>query len=883
MMSDESRNPLESILSTASELESEGLRDAAIRLLSDFLSDPANTDDLSQTNLIKASTKLTRLKQERDRAKTLREEALHFEKGADYSGAEQKWRELHTILPNDQEVKDRLETLPERKKHSESIRLKLSVQDALERDQGVLAAKFLEEYRSLLPADLWAIEMLPKVQEAKEKEERLELQRQLKDAMSRNRHRLAIQVGEAMEKRGWLESHDLELYRHAHSKIAELTTLKQRGAELYTLGDLKSALRCYDEAQMIESDDPTLSDEGVRIRKVLSLMDSLRIALKDTNNERVERIVHELALLRHNSEDVQEIIREHRKRGKKRRLILAYAAAVIAVIAGGIYLSDTERKPAQSSTARSSQSDLPSQLPPAPLPATSSPSSSYRSEVPTELRWETKAPMPTPRVGASIGVIGNRIHVIGGKASSNAIVGTNELYDPQTDTWRTKASMPTPRSSPGIAVHNGLIYVFGGMTESVGLTDAVEVYDPATDSWTIAPPIQTTLRHFTAVQQIGSKVYVVGGVTASGNAPAQKGLGLLEVFDLSTNTWQRKADMPTPRRTPGIGLVDGRLFVIGGAASAHLDVVEEYDPTMDRWSQQPPMPTPRDRLRVASLQNLLVAIGGSVGAGRTSIVEIYEPSSCTWKSGPPMPTARESIAVAVVGETIFAIGGRHDQDGIIATNEMLDCRPLFANVQNDVQASDANQATTIFNGKDLAPFDTQGESNVWSVQDGIILGNNSGVKDGYLFSKEAYRDFAMTVDFKVTGNTNSGVFFHAKMENGKIRGIQAEVQPPIEGKSGGTGCLYETGGRGWLINPDTLTQTQQKAFRINDWNTLQVEVRNHHIKTKLNGVQIIDFTNHNPKWDSGLIALQMAGNKDGSILWRSLEVRPIPRGAAPNE
>lgn len=859
-------NSLESLLQTAQLLESEGNLDGAIKLLSDFLSVPTNTNDLSQAELIKASTKLSRLKEVRDRAKTLREEAMRAEKSSDYSAAEQKWRDLLSILPNDLEVKDRLETLPERRRHSESIRLKLSVQDAMERDQGVLAAKCLEEYRSLFPADLWAIEMLPKVQEAKEKEERLELQRQLKDAMSRNRHRLAIQVGEAMQKRGWLEGHELDLYRHAQSKLTELSTLKQRGAELYTLGDLKAALRCYDEAQMIDSDDPTISEEGVRIRKVISLVDSLKIALRDNNNERVERIVHELALLRHDSEDVQEIIREHRKKGKKRRMVIAFAAAVIAVIAAGIYLSDTDRKTTPSSTARSSQSDLPYHQPPAPLPAASSPATSDRSEFPTELRWETKAPMPTPRVGMVGGVIGSDIYAVGGKDVAGRVVGSLEVYSVETDSWTTRTPMPTHRASAEGAVIDGKLYVAGGVDSANTFLRTLEVYDPQTDSWSELSPMLTPRRLF-GLCSLQGRLYAIAGLDSPNNP-----INSCERFNPTTQRWEHIADLPTARSGHGVAAIEGRIYAIAGWSNRQESIVEVYDPSTNAWRSAPPLPTPRYRFGVATIGSLVFAIGGSTSA----VNEIFNHTMGLWDSGPSIPTARESLFVAAVGERLFAIGGRSRVAGIVGVNEMLDCRPLFANVQNDVQASEADLPSTVLNGEDLSAFDIQGESNVWSVQDGMILGNNSGSKDGYLFSREEYRDFTMSVDFKVAGNTNSGVFFHSRLENGRIRGIQAEIQPPFEGKPGGTGCLYETGGRGWLINPDTLTQAQQTAFRTNDWNTLQIEVRNHRIQTKLNGIQIVDFVNHNPKWESGLIALQMMGNKDGSVWWRNMEVQSIP-------
>ena len=59
--------------------------------------------------------------------------------------------------------------------------------------------------------------------------------------------------------------------------------------------------------------------------------------------------------------------------------------------------------------------------------------------------WIAKAPMPTPRGGLGVAVVDGKIYAIGGDASGK-LVGTNEEYNPVTDTWTTKAPMPTPRA-----------------------------------------------------------------------------------------------------------------------------------------------------------------------------------------------------------------------------------------------------------------------------------------------------------------------------------------------------------------------------------------------------------------------------------------------------
>ena len=96
--------------------------------------------------------------------------------------------------------------------------------------------------------------------------------------------------------------------------------------------------------------------------------------------------------------------------------------------------------------------------------------------------------MPTARNHAAVGVVNNKIYVIGGRvgaafmstpASATDLV---EEYDPASDQWGPlKKSMPTPRSAMSWGTHNGWIYVVGGEARDEKLWGAfvvVEALDP---------------------------------------------------------------------------------------------------------------------------------------------------------------------------------------------------------------------------------------------------------------------------------------------------------------------------------------------------------------------------------------------------------------------
>ena len=94
-------------------------------------------------------------------------------------------------------------------------------------------------------------------------------------------------------------------------------------------------------------------------------------------------------------------------------------------------------------------------------------------------------------------------------------LGTNEMYDPETNTWQERSPMPTSRNHAAIGVVNGKIYVLGGRLGSVFVnaspTDVVEEYDPATDFWGYAMAKMLMPRSGTAFGSHDGKIYVAGG------------------------------------------------------------------------------------------------------------------------------------------------------------------------------------------------------------------------------------------------------------------------------------------------------------------------------------------------------------------------------------
>jgi N-acetylneuraminic acid mutarotase len=131
------------------------------------------------------------------------------------------------------------------------------------------------------------------------------------------------------------------------------------------------------------------------------------------------------------------------------------------------------------------------------------------------------------------------------------------------------------------------------------------------------------------------------------------------------NSWTTMADMPTSRLGPGVAVVNGKIYVIGGTGGGgYLNTNEEYDPATNTWVTKKPMPTPRAGFAIAVYKNKIYCIGGGPGNDWTvgfeevtRMNEVYDPLTDTWETKTPMPTAREFLCANVVNGKIYLIGG----------------------------------------------------------------------------------------------------------------------------------------------------------------------------------------------------------------------------------
>ena len=306
----------------------------------------------------------------------------------------------------------------------------------------------------------------------------------------------------------------------------------------------------------------------------------------------------------------------------------------------------------------------------------------------TQGKWSKIANFPEPSEEILGAAAGGKMYVFAGLAPLWKPKGMVYEYDPATNQWSKKKPMALASHHVAFTSYRDKIYAFGGfvLPQSgppawVPINNAWE-YDPAADSWRALAPMPTK-RGAAVATAVGNKIYVIGGATTPPGSSQtsidqshpQQVVGTVEIYDPESNTWSQGSPMPTPRNHAAIGVVNGKIYVIGGRVGAAFiglasdtSVVEAYDPGSNSWSAPlARMPTARSALAAGVYRGRIYVAGGEFQDPQLMAtfraVEAYDPAANTWSIMPPLPVSRHGLAGGVIGDRFFVIGGDVQSSG----------------------------------------------------------------------------------------------------------------------------------------------------------------------------------------------------------------------------
>jgi RNA polymerase sigma factor (sigma-70 family) len=285
--------------------------------------------------------------------------------------------------------------------------------------------------------------------------------------------------------------------------------------------------------------------------------------------------------------------------------------------------------------------------------------------------WARKADMPTERFAHCAGVVNGKIYIIGGHGNLADSGFTVEEYDPATDKWRTKkANIPAFRKSLTAGVVNGKIYAIGGKSEVAHVLSTVEEYDPVADIWTKKSNMSISREAF-STSVMNGKIYAIGGSNWENGLDS---FSIVEEYDPATDKWIKKADMPIARCGLSTSVVNNKIYAIGGVTVdgnnlKYYSTVEEYDPATDKWIKKSDMPTARYSHSSSVVNGKIYVIGGANENNVLSTVEVYDPMTDNWTKISDMSTKRGYFSTSEINGKIYAIGGWDENNVLLSTVE----------------------------------------------------------------------------------------------------------------------------------------------------------------------------------------------------------------------
>ena len=87
-----------------------------------------------------------------------------------------------------------------------------------------------------------------------------------------------------------------------------------------------------------------------------------------------------------------------------------------------------------------------------------------------------------------------------------------------------------------------------------------------------------------------------------------------------------------------------------------------------------------------------------------------------------------------------------------------------------------------------------------------------------------------------------------------------------------TGGIYESYGRGWLIQ---IPDEKENILKQGEWNTMRIRVQGDNVQTWLNGEEMVNIRDEKIGAGQGRIALQIHDGGGIKVLWRNLHLQTL--------
>lgn len=169
----------------------------------------------------------------------------------------------------------------------------------------------------------------------------------------------------------------------------------------------------------------------------------------------------------------------------------------------------------------------------------------------------------------------------------------------------------------------------------------------------------------------------------------------------------------------------------------------------------------------------------------------------------------------------------------------------------------------IFNGSGLEGWKLQG-APYWSVVDGVLTGQSDDKKqNSILWTEKSYKDFAVELEFRFSGDIDSGIFLRHENEQiqiGTSRSLKRDM----------TGSPYIGSRRGYPQEAGGV----KELLKQGEWNRMRIVAKGNTYTVALNGSQVVEYLSETAS-ESGPVGLQVHPGVRMKVEFRELSVEPL--------
>ncbi len=226
--------------------------------------------------------------------------------------------------------------------------------------------------------------------------------------------------------------------------------------------------------------------------------------------------------------------------------------------------------------------------------------------------------------------------------------------------WRTLSPMPYSAHDVFGVELDGKIYIPGGQAPHgfpaiMKTFDRMFIYDTKKDTWQLSSPMKIK-RRYCSVGILDGKIWAVGGYIIDGS---NQGTNTVEIYDPVTDSWSDGPMLNVPCVQSVAAVVKGRLYVIFSNEERTINYTVSISPGETNWRSDPPPPYPIYQTDGCELDNKIYIIVPAVG------LITYDPALQVWKNDfPAIPETKAPRAAAVVNykNQVWVISGADVED-----------------------------------------------------------------------------------------------------------------------------------------------------------------------------------------------------------------------------